>query len=113
MAARDHPGERREDTMNSALPDSVAEHVRLAPDERAPGATSKVPLLARSTTHSQKKEKPMQSMAIEPMPVASLRPHPGNARGHSKTQSRQIADSIRHFGFTNPALIVQHDDLIA
>jgi len=39
------------------------------------------------------------------MPVASLRPHPGNARVHSKKQVRQIADSIRHFGFTNPVLI--------
>jgi DNA modification methylase len=55
----------------------------------------------------------MQPMAIEPMPVASLRPHPGNARTHSKKQVRQIADSIRHFGFTNPVLIGEDGGIIA
>jgi DNA modification methylase len=55
----------------------------------------------------------MQPMAIEPMPVASLRPHPGNARTHSQKQIRQIADSIRHFGFTNPVLIGEDGEIIA
>jgi hypothetical protein len=52
-------------------------------------------------------------MAIEPMPVASLRPHTGNARTHSKKQIRQIADSIRRFGFTNPVLIGENGEIIA
>jgi DNA modification methylase len=51
--------------------------------------------------------------AIEPMPVASLRPHPGNARTHSKKQVRQIADSIRRFGFTNPVLVGEEGEIIA
>jgi hypothetical protein len=55
----------------------------------------------------------MQPMAIEPMPVASLRPHPGNARTHSKKQIRQIADSIRQFGFNNPVLIGEDGGIIA
>jgi hypothetical protein len=55
----------------------------------------------------------VQSMAIEPMPVASLRPHPGNARTHSKKQVRQIAGSIRQFGFTNPVLIGEDGSIIA
>ena len=55
----------------------------------------------------------MSSMAIEPIPVASLRPHPGNARIHSKKQVRQIADSIRQFGFTNPVLIGDGGEIIA
>ena len=55
----------------------------------------------------------MQPMAIEPMSVASLRPHPGNARTHSKKQIRQIADSIRRFGFTNPVLIGEDGGVIA
>src|SRR5260370_3257220 len=50
---------------------------------------------------------------VEPMLVASLRPHPGNARTHSKKQIRQIADSIRKFGFTNPVLISEDDEIIA
>src|SRR5580700_7901083 len=51
--------------------------------------------------------------AIEPMPVASLRPYPGNPRTHSKKQVRQIADSIRRFGFTNPVLIGEDGEIIA
>src|SRR5258707_15872736 len=51
--------------------------------------------------------------AIEPMPVTSLRRHQGNARTHSKKQVRQIADSIRHFGFTNPVLIGEDGEIIA
>src|SRR6266852_1213861 len=73
---------------------------------------AKLPLQAPST-HNSKGRKTMQPMAIEPMPVASLRPHPGNARTHSKKQVRQIADSIRHFGFTNPVLIGQDGRIIA
>jgi DNA modification methylase len=52
-------------------------------------------------------------MAIEPMSVASLRPHPGNARTHSKKQIRQIADCIRRFGFNNPVLIGEDGGIIA
>ena len=55
----------------------------------------------------------MQPMAIEPMSVASLRPHPGNARTHSKKQVRQIAESIRQFGFNNPVLIGEDSSIIA
>src|SRR5215472_5568583 len=54
-----------------------------------------------------------QPMAIEPMPVAGLRTHPGNPRTHSKKQVRQIADSIRRFGFTNPVLIGDDGSIIA
>jgi len=54
-----------------------------------------------------------QPTAIEHMPVASLRPYPGNARTHSKKQIRQIADSIRHFGFTNPVLVGENGEIIA
>lgn len=47
----------------------------------------------------------MTDHRIEYLPVASLRPWPKNARTHSRKQLRQIADSIRRFGFTNPVLI--------
>jgi ParB-like chromosome segregation protein Spo0J len=52
-------------------------------------------------------------MAIEPMAIERLRPFPTNARTHSKKQIRQIADSIRRFGFTNPILISDEDQIIA
>ena len=54
-----------------------------------------------------------QPTAIEHMPVASLRPYLGNARTHSKKQIRQIADSIRQFGFTNPVLVGENGEIIA
>ena len=51
----------------------------------------------------------MPDPAIEMLPVDALRPWARNARTHSKKQVRQIAESIRTFGFTNPILIdAQH-----
>jgi DNA modification methylase len=50
---------------------------------------------------------------IESLPVASLRPWVKNARTHSKKQVRQIADSIRRFGFTNPVLIDGQKTILA
>jgi hypothetical protein len=51
--------------------------------------------------------------AIKPMAVARLRPYANNARTHSKRQIRQIADSIAKFGFTNPVLVGDDDEIIA
>jgi DNA modification methylase len=50
---------------------------------------------------------------IELRKIQSLRPYPGNARVHSKKQVRQIASSIQRFGFTNPVLISDDDEIIA
>ena len=55
----------------------------------------------------------MQPTAIEPMSVASLRPYDRNARTHSKKQIKQIARSIERFGFTNPVLISEGNEIIA
>ena len=53
------------------------------------------------------------AMAVERVAVARLRPYRGNARTHSSKQIRQIADSIRKFGFTNPVLIGEDEEIIA
>lgn len=45
--------------------------------------------------------------------IEELTPCPHNARTHSKAQIRKIAESIRAFGFTNPALINSDDMIIA
>lgn len=45
------------------------------------------------------------SQYVERIPLGKLTPWKRNARTHSKKQIRQIADSIRTFGFTNPVLI--------
>jgi DNA modification methylase len=42
-----------------------------------------------------------------------LKPDPANPRRHSKKQVRQIADSIRVFGFNVPVLIDRHGNVIA
>jgi ParB-like chromosome segregation protein Spo0J len=48
---------------------------------------------------------------IEWAPIANIRPNAKNARTHSKKQIRQIAASIRKFGFLNP-LIVDDENII-
>lgn len=50
---------------------------------------------------------------IEEIAPDRLRPWPANARTHSKKQIRQIAESIRTFGFTNPVLIDEEDRILA
>ncbi len=52
-------------------------------------------------------------MQIEYTPVRELRPHPNNARTHSKKQIRQIAKSIQQFGFCNPVLVDDAKQIIA
>ena len=53
------------------------------------------------------------SSQIELRSVAALVPYAQNARTHSKKQIRQIADSIRSFGFLNPVLIDAAGEIIA
>jgi DNA modification methylase len=51
--------------------------------------------------------------AIEYQNVTVLKPYPRNARRHSKKQVRQIANSIERFGFTNPVLVDDDNEIIA
>lgn len=46
-------------------------------------------------------------------PVEQLRPYANNARTHSRKQLKQIAESIKRFGFTNPVLIADDHMIIA
>ena len=55
----------------------------------------------------------LRDLRIEYRLVGALKPYPRNPRTHSKKQIRQIADSIRTFGFTNPILIDAEDGIIA
>jgi len=45
--------------------------------------------------------------------LADLKPWPGAARTHSKKQIRQIAESIRRFGFINPVVIDEDQQILA
>ena len=50
---------------------------------------------------------------VERWPLAKLIPYARNARTHSDEQIKQIAASIREFGFTNPVLVNEEGTLIA
>ena len=55
----------------------------------------------------------MRNPHIRLIAPGDLKPYPRNARTHSKKQIRQIADSIRTFGWTNPVLIDAEGGIIA
>jgi DNA modification methylase len=56
---------------------------------------------------------PAAAPRIEIVPVNRLTAYKGNARTHSRKQIRKIADSIKRFGFVNPALIDDAGEIIA
>jgi ParB-like nuclease domain len=62
---------------------------------------------------TQQESSPDFRMDVVPVSLAGLRPYPKNPRTHSKKQIRQIADSIRRFGFTNPVLVSDDDEIVA
>ena len=55
----------------------------------------------------------MGNLHCEYLPLDSLKPYAKNARTHSRKQLKQIADSIRSFGFTNPILIDNANTILA
>ena len=46
-------------------------------------------------------------------PVDNLTPYARNARTHSRKQIKQIARSIQRFGFVNPVLVSDEDQIVA
>jgi DNA modification methylase len=52
-------------------------------------------------------------MNIEHIDIRDLRPYPKNARTHSRKQISQIAKSIKRFGFCNPVLIDDKNQIVA
>ncbi len=55
----------------------------------------------------------MADLKVTYQSVSALKAYPRNARTHSKKQIRQIAESIKQFGFTLPVLIDDWDQIIA
>ena len=55
----------------------------------------------------------MSNRKIENTAVSDLKLRASNPRTHSKKQIRQIADSIKRFGFNNPILIDENDTIVA
>jgi ParB family transcriptional regulator, chromosome partitioning protein len=50
---------------------------------------------------------------IEQLPIAKLKGYDKNARTHSPAQVEQLANAIREFGFTNPLLIDERNEIVA
>ncbi len=55
----------------------------------------------------------LRDLHVRYVPVTSLKPHASNARTHSPKQIRQVAESIKKFGFTNPILTDPNGGVIA
>ncbi len=55
----------------------------------------------------------MHELKVTYQPISALKPRSRNPRTHSKKQIRQITDSIKRFGFTNPILIDNDDTIVA
>jgi ParB-like chromosome segregation protein Spo0J len=52
-------------------------------------------------------------MRLQQIAIRQIKPSSRNSRTHSAKQIRQIADSIVAFGFTNPLLVSEDNELIA
>jgi ParB-like chromosome segregation protein Spo0J len=52
-------------------------------------------------------------MQVEYLPVRALRPHSKNAKKHPRKQLEKLAQSIKAFGFNNPVLINDENQIIA
>ena len=55
----------------------------------------------------------MSNLKIENTAASALKLRSSNPRTHSKKQIRQIAESIKQFGFLNPVLIDRDEAIIA
>jgi DNA modification methylase len=68
----------------------------------------------RSDLHSsQQSSLPSLCLTVTYRRIEELKPDPANPRRHSKRQIRQIAESIKAFGFNVPILIDRHGNIIA
>ncbi len=63
-------------------------------------------------TLSQPNSTAQAKLLVSYTAIDSLHTYPGNARTHSKHQIRQIAESIKAFGFTNPVLVDAKNTII-
>lgn len=55
----------------------------------------------------------IRDLSVQTIKTAALSAYANNPRIHSKVQVRQIADSIKAFGWTNPILVDDADGVIA
>src|SRR5262245_60647779 len=90
-----------------------AERRRCAESHDRAGAAASVSTNFNKAADEDRQQEERIPMKIEYSRVRDLRPYPNNARTHSKKQVRQIARSIKKFGFCNPVLIDDGKQIIA
>ena len=69
--------------------------------------------MAKSASQKKSAEAMHGQISVEYVAVNALKAYNNNARTHTMEQIRQIVESIREFGFTNPVLIDENNELIA
>src|SRR6266478_5950795 len=69
--------------------------------------------IATFSQFKPEKELAMGKLSIIYRKIPELKPYPRNARTHSRKQIKQIGAAITEFGFTNPVLIDENDQIIA
>ena len=74
---------------------------------------SEITIMPKISNNRPPSPAPLLVGHIEPRPVDQLVSYVNNARTHSKKQIRQIAASIREFGFVNPILIGPDNRIVA
>jgi 16S rRNA G966 N2-methylase RsmD len=67
----------------------------------------------RQDLRDRQRRSQLENRRITTVALDHIKPHPRNARTHSKKQIRQIADSIQAVGFASPVLIDEHGVLLA
>src|SRR6266436_5856728 len=70
-------------------------------------------ILERGARLRENKSKPSFNLAIVTRQIEALKPDPSNPRRHSKKQIRQIAESVKSFGFVVPVLVDADLNVIA
>jgi len=69
--------------------------------------------VAEANTAEQSAARLNIDIQIEHWPVERLIPRVNNPRTHSREQIAQIAASIKEFGWTNPILVDEGDEILA
>ncbi|MDX8354523.1 DNA methyltransferase [Cognatiyoonia sp. IB215182] len=70
--------------------------------------------MTSTTTHpDHPRDQSCKHAALRYVHPASLTPYGNNARTHSEAQIKQIEESIKRFGFTNPVLVSDDGEIIA
>jgi ParB-like chromosome segregation protein Spo0J len=51
-------------------------------------------------------------MLVEKIPIGEVKPYQKNAKKHEKKQIKQVADSIKRFGWAQPLVVDKNNELI-